>query len=71
MIRYFSGAPVETGTYAARVKMKLDFQSNVPLFEDLFLFYDAQTKRWSYPLSDQYYRDEVDFWLGPLQRKMN
>jgi hypothetical protein len=64
LLKYSTGTPEERGVYACRV-----LSDRLPNFyEDKFLIWiDNQ---WGYPGSDQNYRGDVPFWLGPLQRKM-
>ena len=62
IVEYSSGTPSEPGVYACRVP------DHSGLWKDMFLmWYD---KRWSYLGSDQYFRDPVPYWIGPLRRKM-
>lgn len=64
MLEYQKGTPTERGVYAVRVK------SEYPgIWEDKFLTW--YNDEWSYCGSDQFYRGEVDYFIGPLQRKMN
>jgi hypothetical protein len=65
LIKYNTGKPPVTGVYAIRT------ETPVPgLLEDLFLLWDNDLKRWYHCGSDQGYRKEVKYWIGPLQRKL-
>ena len=55
--------PKQTGVYACRVECEM-----AGLFEDAFLLWDDNAKRWSYLSSDQHVRKYVAGWIGPLQR---
>ena len=62
MIEYDEGTPAEIGVYACRVPMV-----KMPsLCEDIFLMWDGTV--WAYLGSDQSYRGEVPFFVGPLRR---
>jgi len=64
MIEYNTGTPGEVGVYACRVR---DPYTPV-LWTDMFLMW--MDKRWWYLRSDQQFRGEVEYFIGPLQRKM-
>jgi hypothetical protein len=61
-VAYQTGKPTFVGVYACRVPTMSG------LFEDIFLMW--HDNEWSYLGSDQRYRDEVPYFLGPLQRRM-
>jgi len=63
MLRYDSGTPRESGVYACRIK-----EEGYAHWKDFFLFYDSHN--WYYLASDQKYRGDVPYFLGPLQRRM-
>jgi hypothetical protein len=62
MIEMQDGDPTEKGSYVAWVNPP---EERFNVAQRIFLFWDGN--RWSYPLSDQYYRDTVYGWAGPLQ----
>lgn len=62
MVEYSSGTPTENGVYACR----LPEGGTSALWRDTFLlWYGGQ---WHYLRSDQQFRGEVPYWIGPLQR---
>ncbi len=63
MIEYDYGDPTQHGVYACRVP--IGPQTN--LLQDKFLLWYGG--RWSHLGSDQYFRDTVVCWIGPLSRK--
>lgn len=64
LVEYDRGAPTEHGVYACRVRDDLCPH----LLKDIFLlWYEG---RWSYLGSDQWFRDDVLGFVGPLARKL-
>ncbi len=66
VVKYSTGMPTENGMYAVRVRN--DNDDGIMLWCDKFLVF--VNGRWGYPSSDLYYRGEVKYWIGPLQRMM-
>jgi len=63
LVHYQTGLPEHAGVYACRIPI-------VPpaIWEDRFMFFDGAD--WWYISSDARYRGEVEYWIGPLQRRM-
>lgn len=63
-INYQVGVPQALGVYAVRVP-----NDQAPgLWKDLFLTW--HNNNWWYPFSDVKYLGPVDYFIGPLQRRM-
>ena len=56
-----TGNPKENGVYACFVK------DEIWPAKRMFLTWDKRHQKWCYPSSDQFYRDEVLGWIGPLE----
>jgi hypothetical protein len=63
-IKYQVGNPEALGVYAVRVPD----EEALGLWKDLFLIW--HNNNWWYPFSDVKYRGPVDYFIGPLQRRM-
>lgn len=64
IVEYDQGKPRYRGVYACRIPAE-GFREK---FLDKFLFWSGN--EWSYLGSDQLFRDNVPYWIGPLRRIM-